>query len=396
MKKILLLPLMILGLTVSMGAQFNSIKNKVKEKTEDKKNEAQQQATQSVPSASANAAATKGDNGGSRGRGGKEVKGLTVDLDYASQPLPPAIAYYDLLSSTYMYYNPTNGNFYFDGMDIGFLPTKKANGEAMQYESYNTTNPPIWMDVVNVTTGNPVGTLYYHASPTVAPFSQMKFENRYAFPKSLTFTEEGNYECKFILGGKHFQTFPFSLKKMSSSDLYAPVKDMLFMDGPWRDAARIEIGTDGNLMFSFYHTHYTTKIQNAAQYETKKLMESTVKIKKGGSLVAVSSVDITGKKNEPRPFSSFNGKWNVEDFPLFKCPLDGNKTNFKVSHLADGTYDAELTIKDLETSKVENKVYTFTVSGGAILPSAMADRKKNTDISTIIEQGRKYIYLQKK
>jgi hypothetical protein len=373
-------------------AQLGGLKNKLKDKVEEKKTEVQQQ----VPSSNATSQGTGSSDSRGRSRGGIEVKGLTVDLDYSSQPFLPAITYYDLLNKSNVYFNPTNGQFYFDRMDVAFLPTKKANGDAMKYESYNNTHPPIWMDLVNKTSGKTIGTLYYHANAASAPFSTLELHNRSGFPMSITIIEEGNYECKFMLGGKHFYTFPISISKLSNPDPYAPVKNLVFMDGPWRDAARIEYGTDGNLMFGFYNTHNTTSIVNAAQYETKKLMESTVKVKKGGAVVAVSAVDIPGKKIEARPFTSFNGKWNLEDFPLFKMPLDGNKKNFNKSNLVDGSYEVELTVKDIEKSTFETKNYTFIVSGGEILPSKQADRKTNTDPTTILEQGRKYAYLTKK
>jgi hypothetical protein len=392
MNKKLILLACFFSIALAADAQFGGFKNKLKEKTDEKKTEVQQQ----VPSASTTSPSAGSSESRGRSRGGIEVKGQTVDLDYSSQPFPPAVAYYDLLNKSYVYFNPTNGQFYFDGMDVAFLPTKKANGDVMKYESYNNPTPPIWMDLVNKTSGTTIGTLYYHAKATTAPFSQLELHNRSGFPMSITIKEEGNYDCKFMLGGKHFYTFPISISKLSNADPYAAVKNLLFIDGPWRDAARIEYGTDGNLIFGFYNTHKTTKIVNAAQYETKKLMESTVKIKKGGAIVAVSAVDIPGKKIEPRPFTSFNGKWNLEDFPLFKMPLDGNKKNFNKSNLSDGSYEAELIVKDLETNTSETKIYTFTVSGGEILPNKQADRKINTDPTTVLEQGRKYAYLAKK
>ncbi len=378
--KLPLLAMLIITLISPTFGQFGKLKSKVQEKVEDSNT------TNGGDVTNTSIEAEDKDNG---------VGGLKKNLDFSSQPFPPAVAFYDLLSPSCLYFNPIRGEFKLNSMDVSFLPTKTKSGEEVKYETYNNPKPLIWMDVVNKADAQTIGTLYYGASSVTAPFSQLKLKEGSGYPLSVTITE-GDFDLKFYVGGSHFYTYPISVEKMANSDPYAPVSSLLFLKGQWKDWGRIEINKEGTFIWAFYHSYKTMEIDNSVRYDKKKEFEYKMTLKKGGTTVAICDSDPGAKSQMGRKFYAHNSVWEMFDSSLFEYPMNGRKSVFTKDKLTNGDYTMVVEIKDMETSKTETNDFPFKVNGGKVMNNDAANRDVNKDALTFLEQGRKYTYVKKK
>ena len=167
------------------------------------------------------------------------------------------------------------------------------------------------------------------------------------------------------------------------------------MSGPWVDWSRIEFNSEGNLIYSFYHTFFDTDIKNQAQGNFKKTFTGTIELYQNGKLVAVKDASINGKSRADFEIRSSNGYWTKFDYTLYKFPLDGAKKFYTQSDMKDGNYEIKLAMKD-EKGGVEAKKFGFEMKNGKILPAEEADRTHHTDTKTLIDEGRDYHYLKAK
>ena len=324
-----------------------------------------------------------------------KYKPSEVDLDFASEPFPPAIAWASLLSGGSWYFNITTGEMKLDNIQVSFLPKKAKDGTPVRYESYSNKTPLLRMEVWDTKANVLKNTMHYEAKQGTLPFYDMKVLEGYDYKPYVALTE-GSYELRFWAGIKHFYTFPFRVEKQSNPDPYAPVHDFYFLKGPWQDWGRVEFGPDGHFIFNYYLTHETTTIVNQAQWDAKREYKFLVKLYRDGKIVAAHSLQNSGSGFEEGDIQTHNGKWERSDCTFHKYPVarPGNRDFFMKSDMKDGNYTVELWLKSLDGKETTHK-YGFTVKDGAIVPPAQADRAQNPDPLQFLEQGPGRFYVKK-
>jgi hypothetical protein len=322
-----------------------------------------------------------------------------VELDFASQPFPPAIAWASLLDNESWYYNITNGQMYLNNLDVIFLPKTTTAGAAVNYAGYANKTPLLRMEVVDVATGTLKGTLHYEASASILPFYNMELLTGKNYKMSLNILE-GKYEMRFFAGTKQFYTYPFSVEKKTNPDPYASVHDLYFLHGPWEEWGRVEFGPDNDFIFNFYLTDASTTITNQSVWDNSKAYEFLIKMYRDGKMVGAHRIQNVGNGFEYAGLQTRNGKWMKFDGTMYAYPVvatgsgAGSKKFLKKDELKDGNYTVDVLLKD-QAGKESTMQYTFVVKGGAIQPDPKADRNLNKDPLTLLEQGPKFFYVKR-
>lgn len=378
-------------------AQFGNLKNKVKEKTEGAKE--QKPTRPDTPpessSGSEKSPVSKGKSGGKDRSNSIEL----IEPDFSSQPFQPAIAWYSLLSDNCLYFNNVTGQFKYNNLYVSFLPTKTKDGREAGYKTCSNPFVALEMEVFDVKINDTKAKLLYTASPEIVPFHIMELvENKPGYDWAATLTE-GSYECRFKAGGLPFYTFPFSVIKVPNSDPYAPAPFLYFLRGPWQEWGRVDFGPDEDFLFSFYHTYETTQIENQARYDKTFSFEYMYKLKRNGKVVAAADLNQNNSAFQWKQTMVENGSYNrfeswMLDYPITAQGANAGKERpFKKADLKDGSYTMEVTIKQDGKETIHN--YPFTVTGGKIDSDPQANRSVHTDALTLVEQGRKFVYIRK-
>lgn len=323
-----------------------------------------------------------------------------VELDFSTQPYAPAIAWASLLSSNCWYFNITTGEMSLNYLQVSFLPTKAKDGSDVRYESFHNTTPLLRMEVWNTGANTLVQTIHYGAQPATLPFYEMTRIEGYDYKTHAKLTE-GSYELRFWAGTTHFYTYPFSVVKQQNPDPYAPVHDFYFLRNACPDWARVEFGPDGHFIFNFYLSHETTTIPNQARWDITKPWKYLVKLYRDGKMVAVHRLQHVENKFEEGDLQTTNGVWKKFDVTLHSYPPAakgqgaGSRAFFLKDDLKDGSYTAEVWLKDQAGAEITHQ-YAFTVKNGAIIAPAQADRSRNADPLQFLEQGPGRFYVRKK
>lgn len=397
-------------------AQIGGLKDKMKKKANDKKEEViegskdnkstdRNSTSPATPTDSNNSTRQSDDEGnllnklrstsdsGSGSRVGGGSKKVNVDLDFNSLPYKPSIVWSSLLDGPY--YNAVNGEFKWSTLDATFLPTKKKDGSEFKYPKYENPNPPVWMDLMDKTSGALVGTLYYEGNPQSPPFMGLNLIETIDGHMSINVSKGGSYEAKFFVGGQHFYTFPFSIKEIANSDPYSPVPKLFFMEGEWPSWGYFELGDKDALIWNFYYTHQTTEVPNTARWDIVKLLQYKMQIKKGNTIVGTYNQATGTGANELSDLRPKNAKWTAFSNVIYKHPKGKDKANLYLSDLADGNYSIEMEFYD-GNKKIETKSFPFSVSGGKLKPDPKADRSAQYDPITFVEQGKKKFFVSAK
>jgi hypothetical protein len=175
---------------IQTHAQFGGLKDKVKEKV---------------------GGSTSTENPrGSRGTPGPNASS-NIELDFSSQPFPPAIAWHSLLNNSCVYFNVTNGDFTMNNMLVSFLPQKTATGDVPKYTS--ASSPLIKMEVTNMADNKIIETLYYTTASAILPYYKLEQVTRVGY-KTHAKLIEGKYELHFFAGNKQFYTYPFYIQTL--------------------------------------------------------------------------------------------------------------------------------------------------------------------------------------
>ncbi len=377
--KTYLMLIFLLAIHLVSSAQLGSLKDKLKAKV-----------TENAP-----ASAAVADDVPNTESGIKKLK-KNIDYDFSSSALSPAVEFRSILDDAFIH-NATNGTFRMPNLTVAFLPTKLKNGSPAQYEKWNNSSPPIWADITQKSDNAVLGTLYYYGKPLSPPFFQLEQLETTEVERFGGFTQGGDYELKFYLGGTHFYSFPFKLVEKTSSDPYSPAPKMLFLEGEWDKWAFIELGDKGTLVWNFFVTHQTMEIPNAARWDITKVIKYKVQVKKGSVIIGVYDQELgEGKQNSFGEARPRNGKQTLITHSLFKHPKSGrDRAPLTIGDLANGSYDVQMQFYDGD-QKISEKAFSFSVADGKILPPAEADRSKHADKLTIIEQGRKSFFVKRK
>lgn len=360
-------------------AQLGSLKDKLKAKV-----------AENTPSTPAVA-----DDASNVTSGTKKMK-KNIDFDFSSSALSPAIEFRSILDDAFIH-NATNGTFRMPNLTAAFLPTKLKNGSPAQYESWNNSSPPVWADITKKGDNSVLGTLYYYGKPLNPPFFQLEQLETMEVERFTGFTQGGDYELKFYLGGTHFYTFPFKLVEKTSSDPYSPAPKMLFLEGEWDKWAFFELGDKGTLVWNFFITHQTMEIPNASRWDITKVINYKIQLKKAGNIIGVYDQQLgDGKEATFGQARPSNGRQTKITNPILKHPKVGrDRIQLTIGDLSNGSYDVEMQFFDGE-KKIGERTYAFTVADGKILPPAEADRSRHPEPQTIVEQGRKSFFVNRK
>ncbi|MEM0992908.1 MAG: hypothetical protein AAGI49_07710, partial [Bacteroidota bacterium] len=290
---------------------------------------------------------------------GGATKKSKVALDFESQPFLPSLALERLMDQMRL---SLDGKFFITNLEIYFLPTKTAKGDEPSYQVYRPSDVLVWIDVVD-SAGNTIGTLGYEVNPLMTPKSTMqRVTNTGGFDNDIQLAA-GDYNLKLFVGGKHCQTIPFSVLKKNNSDVYAAMKELYFLKGPWDNYAYLNwvenvAHRTHDLVFQYFLTSETTKVQDMATAEAQENCIVQIKLKKDGRIIGASpltaSTNTISKGEQP----AVRGTWQkrggyISKYPAFKGSTRSPYITLE-EDLPDGTYEIELWIKQA-TGKEETK-----------------------------------------
>jgi hypothetical protein len=271
---------------------------------------------------------------------------------------PPGILYSSLLTGFILH---PNGNMTMDKVSATFLlqppPSTKTD------RPYNPYDGGKLETVIKSTDGRVVETMKWFARPMNNPFWLLESH----LPSPFVKMTPGTYVAEFMLEGKLFYRFPFSVVKESGGDdpFAAGASDKLVLKGAWED-------------FGYLHL---PQANPSAPLQYKSWFRAPVK--KGVDISVEIVRESDGKKvaeSDPNTSERLATNWERLTFEMRKPGLGPAFTGLDLLG-ADGKYKLVV--------KIDGKpygMYPFAVQGGKIQYHPR-QRRGEADALTFIEGG---------
>lgn len=271
---------------------------------------------------------------------------------------PPGILYSSLLTGFILH---PNGNLTLDGVSATFLPQLPMSPKG--HVPYNPFDGGNLQTIIKSADGRVVETLRWFAKPMNNPFWLLSSFQPGPFVKMTP----GDYIAEFLVEGKTFYRFPFTVAKEAAGDdpFAAGASDKLVLKGAWED-------------FGYLHL---PQANPSAPLQYKSWFRASVK--KGADISVEIFRESDGKKvaeSDPNTTESLPTKWERLTFEMRKPGLGPAFTGNDLLS-SDGKYRLVV--------KIDGKLYgnyQFTVEGGKIQHHPR-QRRGEADPLTFIEGG---------
>jgi len=342
---------------------------------------------------------------------GKSSTPQKTDLNFASKPYMPTVAWYSLLEAVNI---SLDGKLaMIDELDVYFLPDKTIAGKKVNFRSNYVHENVLWADVINVATQENMGTLHFIAydhsvGPTKTTMKQHIGTQVDDFTDFVQL-KEGKYEMHFFAGGTHYYTFPFEVFKKTSDNAYAAMSELYFLEGDnlWRDYAYLKLTyndayNQNVLSFAYYIENEDTNVIDIDHPNETIPVEYNAILKRGNKLLGTLfwGSDVQKLNDNPglHDGDTRRGRWEIVSRGFQSYPRKRPKPRpFEVSmeeDLQDGNYTIEVFINRKDQPK-EKRIFPFTVKDGKIQSLPESQRTEGYDSKRMLEQGPEYIFLKR-
>jgi hypothetical protein len=282
-------------------------------------------------------------------------KEITFDPKY-----PPGILFSSLLDGFILH---ENGKAGFMDIKATFLPPAKGTKVA---ENYNEVDGGKLESVIKKADGSVHDRRFWRGVPLQNPFWNVFYTG------SFIQMSPGDYTLEFLVEGKPFYRFPFSVvNEKGGDDPFAPgAKDKLTLKGAWETYGYLYLEQNNPELMLYFKTWIRAPYQ--------KSVESRAEIFRDGKLIA---------EHESSP--TIQVKWQTESIS-FRKPGNGSQVIGADIFGKDGDYKVVL--------KYDGSVYgeyPFSIKGGKFVYLPEQTRGE-ADFMTMIEGGNNSWYVKRK
>lgn len=288
----------------------------------------------------------------------------------AAPQYPPTILYSTLLNEVKIHHN--TGNFRIGTMTGLFFPPPVRKSKMIY--TYNPKDGGKLDAALRKGDGTLIGTFNFYSQPQKAPYWIVNSNELDGKPShDFKLTQPGDYTLEFMIEGKPFLKFPFSVATVQSDDPYNP-QTLYFLEGDWNNWGYLyypNARPSSNLHFKAW-LHHKGRLKN---HDVKNAMAELVD--SSGKVLGASQVGLN---------LSLRPEWIRYDF-LLRTDKGALVAQDLIGK--DGSYAIRLKMDGKEYGR-----YPFMVRGGKIVTAGRADRA-GTDPLNFIEGGPDAFWVKK-